>query len=496
MKIVIVGGGTAGWITAAFLKKNTNYSDITLIESPNIPIIGAGEGSTGTLPHFIKEKWPDNSITEIDFLSKTKGTLKLGINLKNWKGDGTQIYSPFDSSTTSTSHIDSALYGSCLKYNRADYSSLHSWLMDNKLTTFRNEYGRIKPGLDNHSYHFDGVEVGKFFKKWCTDRGVKLIVSDVIDTVFNENEELKNVKLDTGEIVDSDLWFDCSGFSRTLMSKTKNKWVSYKDYLPCNSAIPFSTPIHPKEVKFETLAEAMNSGWMWKIPLQYRHGCGYVYCDSFQTYEQSLNELNKKLGSKIEPIKHIKFESGRYDKVWYKNIVAIGLSSHFLEPLQATSIHIALVSLTHLLTNYVKGNTLHYNCDYVNYNNTISDVIDDYKDFIQMHYLTGREDTPFWKFVTNEMKITDKNLELIEASKYRILTRLDIKNTHGAPGYSLWSHILDNSGYYDRELLKKELLHFGKDKEAFNEIENLKKFFEKIKPELVSNEDFFKYLKI
>jgi tryptophan halogenase len=496
MKIVIVGGGTAGWITAAYLKKNTNYSDITLIESPTIPIIGAGEGSTGTLPYFIKEKWPDNSINEIDFLRKTKGTLKLGINLKNWKGDGTQIYSPFDASPTSASHIDLALLGSCLKYNRADYASLHSWLMDNKLTTFRNEFGRIKTGLDNHSYHFDGVEVGKYFKEWCTARGVKLIVSDVIDTKFDENEQLKSVSIDSGETIESELWFDCSGFSRVLMEKTKNKWISYKEYLPCNSAIPFSTPVYSKEVKFETLAEAMNSGWMWKIPLQQRHGCGYVYCDEFQTYEQSVDELNKKMGFKIEPIKHIKFDSGRYENVWYKNIVAIGLSSHFLEPLQATSIHVSIVSLTYLLTNYLKGDTINYNVDYKNFNNHIANVIDDYKDFIQMHYLAGREDTPFWKFVTNEMKITDKNLELIEASEHRILTQLDIVGIHGSAGYSLWAHILDNSGWYDRELIKKELLHFAKDKQALEEISNVKKFFEKIKPELISNEEFFKYLKI
>jgi tryptophan halogenase len=496
MKIVIVGGGTAGWITAAYLKKNTSYSDITLIESSTIPIIGAGEGSTGSFPHFIKEKWPDNSINEIDFLRKTKGTLKLGINLKNWKGDNTQIYSPFDTSPTSTNNIDLALLGSCIKYDRADYASLHSWLMDNKLTTFRNQYGRIQSGLDNHSYHFDGVEVGKFFKEWCIKSGVKLITADIVETIFGEDEQLKSVKLDSGESIESELWFDCSGLSKVLMSKTKNKWISYKEYLPCNSAIPFSMDVYSKNVKFETLAETMNAGWMWKIPLQQRHGCGYVYCDSFQTYEQSLGELNKKIGYEISPIKHIKFESGRYDKIWYKNIVAIGLSSHFLEPLQATSIHMSLVSLTHLFTNYLKGGDIDYNIDYKNYNNHITNIIDDYKDFIQMHYLGGREDTPFWKFVKNEMKITDKNLELIDISKHRIITQLDIVGTHGSAGYSLWSHILDNSGLYDRELIKKELQHFVKYDNALDEILNVKKFFEKIKPELIPNEQFFKYLKL
>ncbi len=175
MKIVIVGGGTAGWITAAMFVKYTTDYDVTVIESTKIGIIGAGEGSTGTLPWFIRDKWPDNSINEIDFLRKTKGTIKLGINLVDWKGDGTQIYSPFHGSPTDTQSVDTAFLGSILKYNRGDLASIHSWMLKDKLTTFRKEGTRIVQHFQNHSYHFDGVEVGKFFKEWCTKRGVKHI---------------------------------------------------------------------------------------------------------------------------------------------------------------------------------------------------------------------------------------------------------------------------------------------------------------------------------
>ena len=401
MKIVIVGGGTAGWISAAMLLKHTGQKDIVVIDSSKIGIIGAGEGSTGTLPWLINEKWPDNSINEIDFLRKTKGTLKLGINLKNWKGDGTQIYSPFHGSPTHEQAVDTAFFGSMLKNNRSDYSSIHSLLLEDKLTTFRKNNGRISQGLANHSYHFDGVEVGKFFKEWCMSRGVKCINSEVDDLKFNEKEYLESIKLSNGQLIESDLWFDCSGFARVLMSKTKNKWISYDEHLPCNSAIPFSMDIHSKIVKFETEANTLDAGWMWKIPLQQRHGCGYVYCDGFQTYEKSISELENKLRMEIEPIKHIKFNSGRYENPWYNNILAIGLSQNFLEPLQATSIHTSITSLSSFIFTCLKGDILNYEVDGYEYNKSIGIIIDDYKDFIQMHYLAGREDTPFWKFIKN-----------------------------------------------------------------------------------------------
>lgn len=500
MKIVIVGGGTAGWTSAASFKKHTNYSDITLIESSKIGIIGAGEGSTGTLPWFIKEPWPDGSITEIDFLKKTKGTLKLGIKLKNWKGDGGYIYSPFHGSPTETKSVDSALFGSILKYGRADYSSLHSWLMDYGVTNFKYEFsGKPTAAVPNYSYHFDGHEVGKYFKDWSTKRGVKWIDSEVVDTNFGEDGYLKSIKLSNGAVIEGDLWLDCSGFSRVLMSKTDNKWISYKNHLPTNSAIPFNLPISSKNVNFYTLAEAMNSGWMWQIPLQNRYGSGYVYCDEFQSYDESVIELEKKLKTNIEPIKHIKFEPGRYENTFHKNIVAIGLSSHFLEPLQATAIHISFISAANLMFHFLKGedvSMLKNEDDKKSYNKFVAYMIDDYKDFIQMHYLAGRSDTPFWKFVTNELEISDRNQQLIDISKYRAITIFDINQTHGTPGYPLWVHILDNSGLFNKDIIEKELHHYKKYDEAFDMIRKLKIYGDKAKSEFISNEEFFKYLKI
>jgi tryptophan halogenase len=495
MKIVIVGGGTAGWITAAMWVKYTNDYDITVIESTKIGIIGAGEGSTGTLPWLIRDMWPDNSINEIDFLRKTKGTLKLGINLIDWKGDGTQIYSPFHGSPTDTKAIDTAFLGSILKYGRGDLSSIHSWMLRDKLSTFRKDGSRIVQGFQNHSYHFDGVEVGKFFKEWCTKRGVKHIDAEVENTVFDGRDYLQSISLSNGETVESNFWFDCSGFARVLMGKTKNKWISYKEHLPCNTAIPFSTDISSKSVKFETEAHARDNGWTWKIPLQHRNGCGYVFCDGFTTEDNAIHELEKKLRHTIEPIKTIKFDPGRWDRVWYNNIVSVGLAQNFLEPLQATSIHTSIISVANLIFHYLKSEVPYFK-DIVEYNNSIAMMIDDYKDFIQMHYLTGRQDTPFWKFITNELKISDKNDYLKNVSKFRAITTRDIQNTHGSAGYPLWSYILDNSGCYERDIIKTELQHFGNYDECLTEMFKLEKHYNIHKPNLVSNEELFKYLKI
>ena len=495
MKIVIVGGGTAGWMTAAMFVKHTTDYDITVIDSSKIGIIGAGEGSTGSLPWFIRHPWPDNSVNEIDFLRKTKGTIKLGINFKNWKGDGTNRYSPIHASETSSEFMDSTFLGAIARYGRGDYSSLHALLMEDKLGTFKKEGNRIVQGLGNHTYHFDGVEVGKYFKEWCIERGVKHIDSEVENIKFDENEFLKSIKLSDGQTIDGEFWFDCSGFNRVLMSKTNNKWISYKDNLITNTAITFSTDISSKNVRFETEATALDNGWMWKIPLQHRHGCGYVYCDGFTNETKTVDELQKHLGHKVEPIKTIKFESGRYEKIWYNNIVAVGLAGSFLEPLQATSIHISLTSVAQLLLHKLRGDTIYYK-DADAYNEGINIIIDDYKDLVQMHYLTKRQDTPFWKFITNELKITDKNKEFIEISKHRLINALDVPVMYGTAGYPIWCHILENAGLYDKEMVLKELHKFGAYNKAMTEMDRLKLVHKRLKLEIVNNEEFFKYLKL
>ena len=381
-------------------------------------------------------------------------------------------------------------------------SSLQYYLLENKITPFskktkRGEATPLTMGHNTYSYHFDGHEVGKYFKNICLKFGVKVIDSEVTNVNFDETEYVKNVILLNGQNIEADMWFDCSGFNRLLIGKTKNKWISYKHNLPVNTAIPFSTQITNKNVRFETLAEAMNSGWMWRIPLQERYGNGYVFCDEFQTYDNAIDEVERKLGEQITPVKQIKFEAGRYENTWYNNVVSFGLASHFLEPLQATSIHISLIGITNFVNHYLKSiDSIRCEVSKRKYNESVNKMIDDTRDLLQMHYLSGREDTPFWKFIKNEMIITDSNKELIEVSKHRMLNMMDFKDGHGMSGWGIWSHILEMAGLFgDKKMIEKELNQADKLDRAYYFSKLMEKDYNKIKDEFMTNEEFFKYIK-
>lgn len=498
MKIVIVGGGTAGWVTAAMIYKYRTDIDVTVIESSKLPIIGAGEGSADSMTWFLNEPWPNDVVTELDFLKKTKATPKLAIKLKNWKGDGSYLYSPISPSSTASLPVDKLFLASILKYGKSDRASFNSWILDDNLSIYDKKYKKLPQQIANQAYHFDGNLVGQYFKEVCIKFGVTIIDSEVESLSFDDNENLNKIILANGNEVSADLWIDSTGFSRILMGKTKNKWISYKEELPVNSAIPFSTDISSYSVRYETLAETLNSGWLWKIPLQQRYGCGYVYCDTFQTYDNCLDELKNKFNQNIEPIKHIKFDCGRYENSWYKNIVSIGLSSHFLEPLQATSIHISIFTATNLILHSLKDKESIFSESNVRgFNSRVNTVIDDYKDLLQMHYLAGRQDTPFWKFVKNEIKVSDANKDRIEISKYRLLNNLDVKTEHGVGGWGVWSHILDNAGLFKKEMIQKELLRLKKLNDGDSQLKNMAGYYStKLKGELSSASELFKYLKL
>ena len=211
-----------------------------------------------------------------------------------------------------------------------------------------------------------------------------------------------------------------------------------------------------------------------------------------------MDQLKLKLKQNIEPIRHIKFDCGRYENTWYKNIVSIGLSSHFLEPLQATSIHIAIFTATNLVLHSLKDKeTIYDDWNIKGFNRRVNTVIDDYKDLLQMHYLAGRQDTPFWKFVKNEIKVSDLNKERIEISKYRLLNNLDVRTEHGVGGWGVWSHILDNAGLFKRDMIQKEIQRLKKLNDGDSHLKNMVGYYStKLKYELVSAGELFKYLKL
>jgi tryptophan halogenase len=357
--IVIVGGGTAGWSTAhQFLNKSFSKTKVIVISTKEIPIIGVGESTTGTFRNLINLSNNVTNTSEIEFLKETKSTFKIGIKHSNWHTIGDYFYSPLGDDYHNDVNFPIFNYDDYRVYhiaNNLNYNnSFQSILMNkNKLPIINNKF------VQNNSiaYHLDTYKVGQYLKRKAiklTDR-CSYVEGKVANTIFDKNGYLTDIITDNNQKISGDLFIDCSGFSKLLMNKFNNQWVSYKDNLLVNRAMPFYVENKKDEpIRNYTHAWAQKNGWLWEIPTQERLGCGYVYSDNHTTPEKAQEEIEKILGHKIEPLNDIKFEAGRFSKFWIKNVLSTGLSSAFVEPLEATSIHATTVQITHFIENYFK----------------------------------------------------------------------------------------------------------------------------------------------
>jgi tryptophan halogenase len=339
-RFVIIGGGTAGWVTALTLKKYINC-DVVVIASSEIGILGAGEGVT---PHF-NELMNDLDIPMDGIFDNAKATVKAGIKFTNWNGDDTNYFHPF-------------------------------W--DNKTAV-----------------HFDASLLAKHLQGIALERGVTLIDDQVIGINSNNHGDITSFTLKNNSVVDANFVFDCSGLHRLIIGKHFNvEWNSYDHMLPCNRALPFFIQSNDEKPEY-TESIAMKYGWVWRIPVEGRYGCGYVFDKRFVSDEEAIHELKEKFGDITIP-RAFEFKAGAYNKTWVNNCVAIGLSAGFTEPLEATSIWIQILSLRHFLLQYdafVEGDPHVVN----SYNEYIKELNTYMAEFIHTHYLTKRNDSEFWK---------------------------------------------------------------------------------------------------
>jgi tryptophan halogenase len=454
MKIVIVGGGSAGWLTAAYLanqnqiykKNNLEQIDITVIDSSEIPIIGAGEGVTALMRHFVMSKFNELGKSEMDFIMGAGALPKYGIRFKDWNGVGTEFLSPLHGSTTALSEYDSDFLSAVIAGDYYD-SSISGYMMARGLTDFHATEARH---MAMHAYHFNANMVGQYFKKLCIEHGVKHIDAKLHDIELDPlTGYCQKVKLVNHDDVEADFWIDCTGNAKFLISRMGAKWVSYANELPVNSALPY---IHqyddPCEAKLETLSWSMPNGWMWQAPVQERYGCGYVYSDKFVNDNQALAELERTTGRNIQPIRKFNFEVGRLDRSWIKNVAAFGLASSFLEPLQATSIHSTLVQVDTLFTKYFSKdiNTFLLDQNIKKYNASINLLLEQYKDLVRIHYYNKREDSEFWRFCKYELPMSDNVKEIIEICKHRCPSSFDFGDNHGTSGWGVWCWTLYGLG--------------------------------------------------
>lgn len=450
-KILVLGGGAAGWLTAIFAKKLFPENEIKLIESEKIGILGAGEGSTPHLISFLNFL----NINIFDLIKKTKGTIKYGINFENWNGDNQKYFHNFSSHNklnpfyikNSFTHdcYTKYLIDSCSKnLNLNDYL-YGSILTENKKTDIINE---------SFSLHFDAHLLANFLKAIAIERGVLHDVGELKNLNKDKKGNIKKVNLKNSKSFFCDFIFDCSGFSRLIIGKKyKTPWVSYQKNLPMKKAIPFFLN-QESEILPCTHAIAMKYGWIWKIPLQHRFGSGYIFDSDYINEEQALREAEKKLNQKLISPKVISFDAGRFEKVWVKNCIAVGLSAGFTEPLEATSLYITvqqLLFLAHFKDDLFEISNFNRN----NFNSFMANTNDDVLDFLYLHYLTKRKDSPFWKNFKKNTIIPKSLQEKIEHLKENNFIAQNYDYRKKFAGFSINSYIVVS---YGLGLLKSKLI--------------------------------------
>ena len=430
---VVVGGGTAGWMTALFLKNNYPWINITVLASAEIGILGAGEGTT---PHFVQ--FMDSvGIPVSDIVKYAKGTIKSGIKFTNWNGDDeSYFHSFFENTNVNSFQINDAINGGGVstlvldaisngfslddisfsanssKRNLVNFAP--SLNLENKESNPINHFN----SLSNFGMHFDARLLAKHLKKNAMYRGVRYVESEV-DQIINDkdNGHIKEITTKRGDKIPCSFVFDCSGFNRLIIGKHYNsEWESYSESLPMKRALPFLISNESDDIPPYTESIALKYGWMWRIPVEGRYGCGYVFDSDLISDEQAMDEIREQFGADIEFGKPFTYEAGRYKETWVKNCIAIGLSAGFIEPLEATSIWTIIASLNEYITNNLGA--IDKNQFYIDrYNENVNKFHDDTRDFIFLHYLTMRNDSEFWKTFKDKYKIPENIYKFIVQCK-------------------------------------------------------------------------------
>ncbi len=465
-KIVIVGGGTAGWLSAIhlsrFWRRGRGIGDleIVVVESPEIPTIGVGEATTGLFTTFIR-----NFSNERDFLRETNATFKLGILYRDWRRLGEFYLEPLnDDRQLGIPRVPPEAYpyffaASVAEREPAWSNILNSQLMLDNLSPYSRPPGEPEQSAWDYAYHFDNHSVGAYLRDRA--EGVRHMEGTVAAVNLEPGSGyVRSVTLEDGREVEGDFFVDCSGFRKLIIGGAfEEEWISYADQLRINRALPFSEPLEEgRPIPSYTHSWALSSGWLWQIPTQERIGSGYVYCDDFLSPDEAQAEVEKALGYSIEPWGDIRIQAGRFRRFWVKNCVAIGLSATFTEPLESTSIHGQLVQLLTLVQEYL---TEDFDFDATpildRYNQRMGRMYDDFRDLLVIHYQGGRDDSDFWRSVT----INDSARERLELWAVKTPLEADLERYFGAIDMKLWMFTLDGLGLLDPEVARRELDYYG-----------------------------------
>ena len=426
-KILIVGGGTAGWMAAAALSrlKQNNLVDITLVESEAIGTVGVGEA---TIPPFVNFN-ELLEISESEMLSAVQGSFKLGIQFVNWGQVGDSYIHPFGA------------YG----YAMGGISFHHVWhkfrgegdrrpIQVFNLETMAAYFGRFSRTQDytrdyarddlppiNYAYHINATAYAAFLRRYAEKRGVVRQEGKIVDTQLDgESGDVVSVQLDSGAIIEADLFIDCSGFRGLLIEQAlETGYTEWTHWLPCNRAValPCNRDDGSPPPPF-TKATAHPAGWQWQVPLQHRNGNGHVYCDAYMEADEATDILIQNMAGKptADP-NHLRFVTGHRKKFWNRNVVALGLAGGFMEPLESTSIHLINTGVDKLISMLSLDGITDAQRD--TYNRLTEREYARIRDFLILHYkATERTDSEFWNYCRT-MSVPDtltQKIELFQAN--------------------------------------------------------------------------------
>ena len=389
---MIVGGGSAGWMTAATLIRFFPTKKITVIESPDVPIVGVGESTLNQFTTWCK-------LLEIDekkFLKETDGTYKLSIKFTDFYKKGKSFHYPFGiPDETEVSAGINSWWLAKLKDPKKLNSSYVETFYPQMHYVNNNKFSHKLP----YAFHFDSSKFGKWLKdNYCIPRGVKYI-----------EEHIEDIKQDENGIVSlnkkhkADLYIDCTGFKSLLLGETfKEPFESYSEMLPNDSAWATRLPYKNKKTELVpyTNCTAIQNGWVWRVPLWAKMGTGYVYSSKFIDDDSALKQFKKYLGKPDLQFKKIKSKVGIYKRLWVKNVVAIGLSAGFIEPLEGNGLFSVHEFLINLVRNLRRGKVSQFDKD--NFSFYCRETFNNFAEFVALHYaLSHRNDTPYWRSILN-----------------------------------------------------------------------------------------------
>ncbi len=407
-KILIVGGGTAGWVSAAALARVLNagrQTEIILVESEVIGTIGVGEATIPAARAFNTML----GIDEDEFVRRTQATFKLGIEFVDWSRKGSRYFHPFGDFGhpmlgTQFHHfwLRRKLMGAAAGAPPTELEAFNLQAMAARAGKFTRPNGRMNSPLGSiaYAYHLDAVLYAAYLREYAETRGVKRIEGQVDDVALCDTSgKVSSVRLKDGRILEADFFIDCSGLRGLLIEGAlQSGYEDWSHWLPCNAALAAPSACDPAPPPF-TRSSAMAAGWQWRIPLQHRTGNGLVYCSHFQDRDEAYDLFSQTLGPSSGPqVRDLSFRTGRRRKFWDRNVLSIGLAAGFMEPLESTSIHLAQSGIARFIQCLPRRDTQPALID--EYNRLTAEEYERIRDFLILHYkATWRDDTPFWRYV-------------------------------------------------------------------------------------------------